>query len=175
MIDLAISQRHLLRQIAVRQLLRNDHGTCRSDHAFDGAPADADEIRIDQGVRTVEPALVAAVRQSKVGQRTRRARPAGDDGVGSSRDDLERLASDGSICASVAFVRDDLDRGTTDVLHQCIVDKIAPGVAEPDVGGLLDIILFHALDYRGDHQGRRLWNGNEPLAVRILRLSGRRE
>src|SRR5262245_40273716 len=79
LIDLAVAQRHLLRRIAVRQLLRNDHGTCGSDHAFDGAPADADKIRIDQRVRAVETALVAAVRQSKVGQRAWRARAAGYD------------------------------------------------------------------------------------------------
>src|SRR5206468_6285244 len=115
----------------------------RGDIAFDRAPADADEIRINQGVRAVEAALVAAVRQSKVGQRAWRAGAAGDDRVGTSRDDLECLARDGSVRPGIAFVRDDLDRGATDVLHEGIVDKIAPGVAESDVSSFLDTILFH--------------------------------
>src|SRR5262249_30099366 len=136
------------------------------------APYEEYKIGMEQGVCAVETALVAAVRQSKVGQRAWRARPAGDDRVGTSRDDLERLAGDGRVRTGIAFVRDDLDRGPTDVLHQGVIDKIAPGVAESDVSNFLDIILFHAFDHRGDHQGRRLWNGNEPLAVWVLRLSG---
>src|SRR5262249_56451185 len=139
------------------------------------APYEEYKIGMEQGVRAEEPALVPAVRQSKVGQRAWRARAAGDDRVGTSRDDLERLARDGRIRTGIAFVRDHLDRGPTDVLHQGVIDKIAPGVAESDVSRFLDVILFHALDHRGDHQGRWLWNGNEPLAVWILRLRGRCE
>ena len=110
LVHLAVGERHLLRRIAVRQLLGNDHGTGRSDHALDRPPADADEIRIDQRMGAVEPALVAAFRQRKVGQRARRAGAAGDDRVGTRRDDLERLTGDGRVGAGIAFVGDDFDR-----------------------------------------------------------------
>ena len=109
-------------------------------------------------MRAVKPAFEAAFRQGKVGQRARRAGPAGDDRIGTRRDDLEGLAGDGRIGARIAFVGDNLDSRTTDVLHQGVVDEIAPGVAKSDIGRFLDAIFFHALDNRGDHEGRRLRN-----------------
>src|SRR5262249_56649865 len=135
----------------------------------------ADERWGDDGGGAGAPALCGGPPEKRGGRRAGAPPPAGDDRVGTSRDDLERLARDGRIRAGIAFVRDHLDGGPTDVLHQGVIDKIAPGVAESDVSRFLDMILFHALDHRGDHQGRRLWNGNEPLAVWVLRLSGRCE
>src|SRR5205085_12026572 len=116
------SKAQRLRSIAIPTPPPSDHGPSRRDHPPDPWPADAAELRSDQARRPVEPALIAAIRKRKVGQRARRARPACDDRVGSSRDDLERLASNGRIGTGIAFVGDDLDWRPTDILHQGVID-----------------------------------------------------
>ena len=167
-------QADLLHRIAVGQLFGDDHRSGRRQHAFDGGAADPDEVRIDQRVRTVDRAFIAAFAQRQEWQRARRSRTAGHDRVGLRRDDLQRLRGHRSIGTRIALVGEDLDAGGRGRLGQRAIDQIAPCVAEADIADALDAGLLHLPDHGRNHQRRRLRNADRPETAVTL-ASGRRQ
>ena len=166
-------ERELLGEMAVRQLLGDDHRTGRDLDAVRRLAADAHEIRIDQRDRAVGLALEAAFGEREQRQRALRARSADQHGVGPHRDDLEDLARHRGIDARVALVRHHLDAVFAFGRLGAVVDEIAPRIGEADVADVLHLVALHPVGDDLDQQRGRLRDRNPPL-IRGVRLPDHR-
>ena len=139
--------------------------------------ADADEVRVDQGVRAIDLAFVAAIGERDERKRAGRAGAAHHHHFGRRGDEVQGLRGHRRVGARIALVGDDLHAGRIGGLFERVVDKIAPGVVIADIADRLDAARGHPLHHRIHHHGRRLRNeiiqepaspGTSPVGVSAI-------
>ena len=167
-------ERDLLHRVRRGELVGHHDRTARHDQAVGGCAGHAHEVGVDEAMRAVQAALVAALGQAEVGQRARRPGVAGEHRVGARGDDLEHLARHRRIAACIALVGDDPDAGRRRRLLERAVDEVAQGVAEADVGDGLDALGLHVIDDRRHHQRKRLADADRPAALAGRQVDRRR-